>query len=88
MAQLQQQFQAAVEHERRVQEEVAAAAEQRLDLELRQQQLKYEGQIQVLYCSSDNAMHSQPQKGGECVRAPVSCLQHKQLQLITAVLHI
>lgn len=47
IGQLQQQLQLAAEHEQQVQQEAAAAAEDRLEIELRQQQLKYERQIQV-----------------------------------------
>lgn len=47
IAQLQQQLQLAAVREQQVQQEAVAAAQDRLEIELRQQQLKYERQIQV-----------------------------------------
>ncbi|WIA16070.1 hypothetical protein OEZ85_012795 [Tetradesmus obliquus] len=48
IAQLQQQLQLAAVREQQVQQEAVAAAQDRLEIELRQQQLKYERQIQEL----------------------------------------
>jgi len=55
IAQLQEQLDAAALREEQIRLEAQAAAEERFDIQLQQQQLKYERHIQVRACRSAEA---------------------------------